>query len=138
MPKVQECLFKERSPLLRGDLPHILMMQRLTWQGVRCVSRTGISHAFRRSLSAVEGDSHADFQPQIKGDPAKAEADVQDEIRKSVEQDPVVLFMKGLPGAPQCGFSYRAVQILNAHDIEFRAYNVLSNDALREGVKKFR
>jgi len=49
----------------------------------------------------------------------------------------VVLYMKGLPSQPQCGFSLRTVQVLRAVGVQFRAFNVLANMELREGIKKF-
>lgn len=48
-----------------------------------------------------------------------------------------MLYMKGLPSAPQCGFSWKTVQILNAMGVEYRAHNVLADDDLRQGIKEF-
>ena len=49
----------------------------------------------------------------------------------------VVLFMKGTPVFPQCGFSSQVVQILSYLGVSFKGVNVLDNDELREGVKAF-
>jgi len=49
----------------------------------------------------------------------------------------VVLFMKGLPSAPACGFSYKVVSLLAGARVEYRAHNVLVDDALRSGIKAF-
>ena len=64
--------------------------------------------------------------------------DTQERIRQQVETNPVVLYMKGTPQFPQCGFSSRATQILKACGVnDFLAVNVLTDPELREGIKVF-
>jgi monothiol glutaredoxin len=64
--------------------------------------------------------------------------DAQDKIREHIGTGPVVLFMKGTPDFPQCGFSSRAVQILQACGVqEFHSVNVLEDPAIREGIKQY-
>ena len=58
-------------------------------------------------------------------------------IAQTVKDHPVVLFMKGVPEQPQCGFSATVVSILNQIDVDYVAVNVLQNDALRQGIKAF-
>ena len=60
-------------------------------------------------------------------------ARIQDEITAN----PVVLYMKGTPVFPQCGFSARVVQILSHAGVPFKGVNVLEDGALREGIKSF-
>ncbi len=63
---------------------------------------------------------------------------VQDEIRNTVTSNPVVLYMKGTPQFPQCGFSARAVQILKACGVDNpMTVNVLANDEIRQGIKEY-
>jgi monothiol glutaredoxin len=62
---------------------------------------------------------------------------VHDFIAKTVEEHPVVLFMKGVPEQPQCGFSAVVVQILDHLGADFVGVNVLQSDPLREGIKTF-
>jgi monothiol glutaredoxin len=62
---------------------------------------------------------------------------VHDFIAKTVEEHPVVLFMKGVPEQPQCGFSAQVVQILDHLGADFVGVNVLQNDQLRDGIKTF-
>ncbi len=63
---------------------------------------------------------------------------IQDVIREQVGSNPVVLYMKGLPQAPQCGFSATAVQILKACGVdEIFAVNVLTDEGIRQGIKEF-
>ena len=63
--------------------------------------------------------------------------DIKGKIQKIIDTDNVVLFMKGTPDFPQCGFSANTVAILNFFNVDFKSYNVLENDELRQGIKKF-
>jgi monothiol glutaredoxin len=63
--------------------------------------------------------------------------DVQKEIDDLVKQHRIVLFMKGNPTMPQCGFSARAVQVLTAYTDDFVTVNVLQDPEVREGVKVY-
>jgi monothiol glutaredoxin len=62
---------------------------------------------------------------------------ILDTIRRDVEQHPIVLYMKGTRSFPQCGFSARVVQVLDRHGVNYETRNVLSDPALREGIKQF-
>jgi monothiol glutaredoxin len=62
---------------------------------------------------------------------------VHDFIANTVAEHPVVLFMKGVPEQPQCGFSAQVVQILDHLGADFVGVNVLQNDQLRDGIKTF-
>ena len=62
---------------------------------------------------------------------------VHDWIAKSVADNPVVLFMKGEPEQPRCGFSAVVVQILDHLGADFVGVDVLQNEQLREGIKAF-
>ena len=62
---------------------------------------------------------------------------VHEWIGKAVAEHPVILFMKGVPEQPQCGFSAVTVQILDHLGVDFVGVNVLQNDQLREGIKTF-
>ena len=64
--------------------------------------------------------------------------EVQDLIKEQVTTNPVVLYMKGTPRAPMCGFSATAVQILQACNLPlFFSVNVLEEPEIREGIKVF-
>ena len=63
--------------------------------------------------------------------------DAQAFIAKTVAENPVVLFMKGVPDQPGCGFSAVVVQILDHLEVEFAGVNVLQSDALRQGIKAY-
>ncbi len=62
---------------------------------------------------------------------------VQEQIRQIVTEHPVVLFMKGTPTFPQCGFSSGAVQILKNCGVPFFAVNVLTDPEIRQGIKDY-
>jgi monothiol glutaredoxin len=64
-------------------------------------------------------------------------ADILDQIKRDIEGNRVILFMKGTKTFPQCGFSARVVEILNRHGVTFETRNVLTDPALREGIKQF-
>lgn len=60
-----------------------------------------------------------------------------DFIGKTVAENPVVLFMKGVPEQPQCGFSGLVVQVLDHLGADFVGVNVLEDAGLRDGIKSF-
>jgi monothiol glutaredoxin len=62
---------------------------------------------------------------------------VHDRIRQQVTDNQVVLFMKGTPVFPQCGFSATVVQILSHLGIKFKGVDVLADSSVREGIKEF-
>ena len=62
---------------------------------------------------------------------------VHQQIAAEIEANPVVLFMKGTPMFPQCGFSARVVQVLTHMGVPFKGVNVLEDMAVREGIKSF-
>jgi monothiol glutaredoxin len=64
-------------------------------------------------------------------------ASVQDFIGRTVADNPVVLFMKGEPEQPRCGFSGVCVQILDHLGVDFVGVDVLQNDELRQGIKTY-
>lgn len=66
-----------------------------------------------------------------------AEPEIFNNIRKEIESNDVVLFMKGSAKFPQCGFSAAVAHILNTLGTNFRDINVLEDPALREGIKEF-
>ena len=63
--------------------------------------------------------------------------DITMSINNEIKSNDVVLFMKGTPDFPMCGFSAAIVQVLKDMSIEFNSVNVLDNDKMREGIKKY-
>ncbi|MEM9839605.1 MAG: Grx4 family monothiol glutaredoxin [Pseudomonadota bacterium] len=58
-------------------------------------------------------------------------------IQSAIEANDVMLFMKGTPQFPQCGFSSAVVQILSVVGVDFGSMNVLESDEIRQGIKSF-
>jgi len=67
----------------------------------------------------------------------KKKVDVTESINNEIKSNEVVLFMKGTPVFPMCGFSAAVVQILSDLGVKFNSVNVLDSDEIREGIKKF-
>ena len=63
--------------------------------------------------------------------------DINTKIKDNNSKNPVVLYMKGNPTFPQCGFSSTVVQILRHIGVNFQSYDVLQDENLREGIKSF-
>src|SRR5258706_1887589 len=64
-------------------------------------------------------------------------SDVANRIKEEVTTNDVVLFMKGTPVFPQCGFSAAVVEVLSELGIKFKGINVLTDPAVRDGIKQF-
>jgi monothiol glutaredoxin len=62
---------------------------------------------------------------------------VFERIQAEITENPVVVFMKGTPVFPQCGFSARVVQVLSHMGVPFKGINVLEDPEVREGIKSF-
>jgi len=67
----------------------------------------------------------------------KAPQTIESRLEALINKTPVVLFMKGNPAAPQCGFSSKIVNILNEASIQFSSFDILSDEDVRQGLKKY-
>ena len=65
------------------------------------------------------------------------DATVAERIRKEITDNDIVLFMKGTPVFPQCGFSAAVVQMLTNLGVRFKGIDVLTDPSLRQGIKEF-
>ena len=63
--------------------------------------------------------------------------DIKNEIKKLIDANDVCLFMKGVPDAPQCGFSMTVSNILKHLNVNFKGVNVLDDQSLRQGIKEY-
>lgn len=90
----------------------------------------------KRSVSLGPYASRISYQLRYFSDEEKIWTNEKfDEV---VKKDKVVVFMKGVPAQPMCGFSNAVVQILGMHGVEhYQSYNVLEDDELRQGVKEY-
>jgi monothiol glutaredoxin len=64
-------------------------------------------------------------------------SDIKAHIQSQIDENAIMLFMKGTPQFPQCGFSSTVVQILDYLGVDYGAENVLASDDLRNGIKEF-
>ena len=62
---------------------------------------------------------------------------IRQRIEKDVKGNKVMLYMKGTPDSPQCGFSARTVDMLREHNVQFHSFNILEDEAIRQGVKEY-
>lgn len=65
------------------------------------------------------------------------DATVADRIKQDITDNEIVLFMKGTPVFPQCGFSAVVVQVLSHLGVKFKGVDVLSDPSIRQGIKEF-
>ena len=63
--------------------------------------------------------------------------EINEKIKKLISENDVCLFMKGTPDTPQCGFSMAVTNVLKHLNINFKSINVLDDEILREGIKKY-
>lgn len=80
---------------------------------------------------AVESELK-DVIPQVE-----KEEDINDRIKAILNKDAVLLFMKGQPEAPRCGFSRQIVEILNQTGVDFAHFDILGDNEIRQGLKKY-
>ena len=59
------------------------------------------------------------------------------EIKQEISSNDIVLFMKGSPTFPQCGFSAHVISILDAEGVSYASYDILQNDELRSNIKEY-
>ncbi|CAJ2661320.1 monothiol glutaredoxin-S15, mitochondrial [Trifolium pratense] len=80
-------------------------------------------------------DTHDDFKPASKLE--NSGTSLSDIVEQDVKDNPVMLYMKGVPDFPQCGFSSLAVKVLKQYDVPLSARNILEDPELKNAVKAF-
>merc|ERR1712137_1228683 len=70
-------------------------------------------------------------------DPEKKKEELFKRLGDLVKAAPVMLFMKGTPSSPQCGFSRRMVGLLRDNSVKYGFFNILADDEVRQGLKEF-
>ena len=58
-------------------------------------------------------------------------------IEKDIKNNKIMLYMKGTTQEPQCGFSAQVVSVLNTYHVPFKTFNILEDEAIRQGIKEF-
>jgi Grx4 family monothiol glutaredoxin len=90
------------------------------------------SHAHTNGTNGV-----ADKPAAAPADPAKEKEELFKRLEELVKAAPVMLFMKGKPSAPQCGFSRQMVGILRDNAVKYGFFNILEDDDVRQGLKEY-
>jgi monothiol glutaredoxin len=76
-------------------------------------------------------------QPGEDTAPAGGGGDIKSRIQNDVGSNDIVIFMKGTPDMPQCGFSAATIQVFNSLGVPYTTRNVLEDPELRQGIKEF-
>ena len=74
---------------------------------------------------------------ETKSDPTLSAQQIEQKIKNLLDSSPVILFMKGTPASPQCGFSRQACHLLDEHKIKYEYFDVLADQTIREQLKKY-
>lgn len=93
-----------------------------------------------KAPSAPAAPAAAPLQSQTPEEPAttdESETALNERLKKLTSAAPIMLFMKGSPSSPQCGFSRQLVAILREHQVRFGFFDILKDDAVRQGLKAF-
>jgi len=116
-----------------STIASVLIAPRLLASTSSAIKPTGSFDLLRqRNFSS---SSHDDFAPKREVVDGEDEATAM--IKQHVTENPVMLYMKGNPSMPMCGFSAKTVQALQAEGIDFSSVNVLDYPSVREAVKKY-
>lgn len=90
---------------------------------------------FQHGKPACDIEGIDSLLPSIK---PKSSMSLNERIEALLKSAPVLLFMKGTPDGPQCGFSSRIVAILKQYDgLDFKHFNIFEDNEIREGLKKY-
>ncbi|KAK9416824.1 hypothetical protein SUNI508_09296 [Seiridium unicorne] len=87
--------------------------------------------------AAAAGTVEKKQDVETPADPAKTKEELFKRLGELVKAAPVMLFMKGTPGSPQCGFSRQLVGILRERSVKYGFFNILADDEVRQGLKEY-
>jgi len=121
---------------LRGleDSPrHLKLMGDLGQVGASVLYGMGGQKRF--STIGEDPDTHSDFKAVNKA--LKDVPSARELVEEDVKNNPIMLYMKGVPSAPRCGFSALAVKVLQEYGVPFHARNILEDQELKESIKYF-
>jgi len=94
-----------------------------------------INSLLLKEFLSTDAGTHDDFEPKRKS--VKGEDEALKMIEEHITNHHIMLYMKGTPSQPQCGFSSRVVKILQNESVDFSSVNVLDYPVIREAVKKY-
>ncbi|KAM7535912.1 hypothetical protein Aperf_G00000100102 [Anoplocephala perfoliata] len=90
----------------------------------------------RKEVARVQGANAIELTNKVTS-LRNAPENLEDRLKALINQAPVMLFMKGTPEAAQCKFSRKMLEILRKYNVKFGSFNILSDDSVREGLKKY-
>lgn len=104
--------------------------------------RTAIELHAQKSASGETADAttngmDVDSAPAEEQDPEKKKEELFKRLADLVKAAPVMLFMKGTPSSPQCGFSRQMVGLLRENSVKYGFFNILADDEVRQGLKEY-
>lgn len=94
-------------------------------------------------VDRVDGANAPELSKKVKQhssattDTAVASGDLNSQLKSLINTAPVMLFMKGTPDQPKCGFSRTIVQLLQEQNVKFGSFDILSNEQVRQGLKEY-
>jgi len=95
-----------------------------------------VTVAFQRLLTATTPTERSSVQEPVTAPTVDPEQALKERLDKLIRSDTVMLFLKGTPSAPRCGFSRQAVELLNEHKVPFGSFDILTDEDVRQGLKK--
>ncbi|KAM5356283.1 hypothetical protein ACJ41O_002929 [Fusarium nematophilum] len=104
---------------------------------VRTAIETHAQRSGPEAAAAAPNGMDVDKAPEEEQDPEKKKEELFKRLGTLVKAAPVMLFMKGVPGSPQCGFSRQMVGILRDNSVKYGFFNILADDEVRQGLKEF-
>ncbi|EDO15121.1 hypothetical protein Kpol_1046p13 [Vanderwaltozyma polyspora DSM 70294] len=99
--------------------------------------KTAALGAGSSSTSAALNDEARVSDDEDEDEEEETEEELLERLTKLTQAAPVMLFMKGSPSEPKCGFSRQIVGILREHQVRFGFFDILKDDSVRQGLKKF-
>jgi len=109
----------------------------ILFSGGTAIDRVDGAKAAELSKKVQARAQQGTLLPSPTAVPKTAAEDLNVRLKRLVAQAPCMLFMKGTPDQPQCGFSRQMIELFNTHGVRFSSFNILTDDAVRQGLKTF-
>ncbi|CAK9164841.1 unnamed protein product [Ilex paraguariensis] len=113
-------------------------LSNLVFRGIAALpaARSTAIYGMRFSTTVPDDlDTHEDFKPTNKLD--SSDLSLKEIVEQDVKENPVMIYMKGVPELPRCGFSSLAVRVLKEYNVPLSARNILEDSELKNAVKAF-
>jgi len=118
------------------SVPLIILLQGHTLLGrISGADAAGVTELVHKHLRVGKVAQPNDHTAE-KARESESEEELGERMRRIMQQSPVVLFMKGEPDSPRCGFSRKAVDLLREQNVAFTHFDILGDEAVRQGLKK--